>query len=176
MMQILGTRKRKCVFFIVISFLCRCRYMDLFISTRNRQIKFYYTHEGVVRSETFDVDMAPNEWHQVAITISGHEVTLHLDCEEARTVRIPQPDLTFDKRGLGIWLGQRGPTKALYKVIYLCKIYVLVYYFYCMLICCCDKNLRPISCNRFFSLLSIWHLPFTVRLSFQIETFSAINF
>ncbi|PIK41102.1 hypothetical protein BSL78_22053 [Apostichopus japonicus] len=91
------------------------RYMDLFVSTRNGQIKFYYSHDGVVRSESFEVDLTPNEWHQVAITISGQEVTLHLDCEEAINVRIPEPDLTFSKRDLGLWLGQRGSEKALYK-------------------------------------------------------------
>ncbi|KAJ8032625.1 Protein kinase C-binding protein NELL2 [Holothuria leucospilota] len=91
------------------------RYMDLFVSTRNGNIKFYYTHDGEVRFESFEVDLTPNEWHQVAISVSGQEVTLHVDCEETISVRIPEPDLTFSKRDLEIWLGQRGPEKALYK-------------------------------------------------------------
>ncbi|XP_033629563.1 protein kinase C-binding protein NELL2-like isoform X2 [Asterias rubens] len=93
----------------------RTRFMELFMSTRSQEIRFYYTHKDKVMMERFDADLVPNRWTRVALSISGTHVRLFVDCKELASRYIPQPNLVIDNPEMGAWVGQRSPDKTYYK-------------------------------------------------------------
>ncbi|XP_038065408.1 protein kinase C-binding protein NELL2-like [Patiria miniata] len=94
----------------------RARFMELFMSTRNNEIRFYYQHNGKVMLESFDLaEMTSERWVRIALSVSGPHVRLFYNCEEIASRYIPQPDLVIDDGELTMWIGQRGPDKTYFK-------------------------------------------------------------
>lgn len=101
------------------------RVLEIQSSGRRKELRLYYLINGTVYSETFDVDLADNNWHKLALTISDVQLDLHVDCVH----RFRRTILPLDKNSLlnynnandnlTLWIGQRGPHHFIYKVIFL---------------------------------------------------------
>ncbi|XP_034247207.1 protein kinase C-binding protein NELL1-like [Thrips palmi] len=71
---------------------------------------------GGVRVETFPYRLADGEWHSVALSVSGAQLQLLVDCHPLyRRLLIAPPDTTFDRPQLQLWLGQRNNKHSLFK-------------------------------------------------------------
>ncbi|XP_022112154.1 protein kinase C-binding protein NELL2-like isoform X2 [Acanthaster planci] len=94
----------------------RARFMELFMSTRNNEIRFYYQHDGKVMQESFDIEETMSDrWARIALSVSGTHVRLFYDCKEVDSRYIPQPDLRMADAELAMWIGQRGPDKTYFR-------------------------------------------------------------
>ncbi|XP_030843761.1 protein kinase C-binding protein NELL2 [Strongylocentrotus purpuratus] len=86
----------------------RIRYMEIFASTRNHEFRLYYTHNGQVLTESIPYPFKAETWYKLAVTVSGSQLKLSVDCQENTTRQIRLPDLDFDKPGLKVYVGQRS--------------------------------------------------------------------
>ncbi|KAG8224796.1 hypothetical protein J437_LFUL002241, partial [Ladona fulva] len=118
------------------------RYLELQSSGRKDEIRLHYTtHDRLVRVESFPYRLADNTWHKVAVSISGPQVDLMVDCHRLyrRLIRPPDrnftaesaapvptppsvsstttspPDTTTSTPQLSLWLGQRNDKHSLFK-------------------------------------------------------------
>ncbi|CAH0560230.1 unnamed protein product [Brassicogethes aeneus] len=87
------------------------RYLELASSGRKNQIRLHYTSrvDSKVYVETFPFKLADNVWHHVAVSVSGSQVELIVDCHPMykRLMRPGAPERNFsDPQQL--WLGQRN--------------------------------------------------------------------
>ncbi|XP_033101723.1 protein kinase C-binding protein NELL2-like isoform X2 [Anneissia japonica] len=87
------------------------KFMELLISSKRNEVRFFYTHQNKIYSEEFEQEFPINEWHKVALSVSGSHITLYVDCEKVAERRILVPDTDIRNEDLNIWLGQRGPSK-----------------------------------------------------------------
>ncbi|XP_049825939.1 protein kinase C-binding protein NELL2-like isoform X2 [Aethina tumida] len=87
------------------------RYLEVQSSGRKNEIRLHYTSrlDSKVYVEAFPFKLADNVWHQVAVSVSGSQVELIVDCHPLykRLMRPGAPDrnLTMAHQ---IWLGQRN--------------------------------------------------------------------
>ncbi|KAK9708476.1 von Willebrand factor type C domain [Popillia japonica] len=85
------------------------RYLELQSSGRKNEIRFHYTSEldSKVYVETFHYKLADNAWHHVAVSVSGWETELFVDCKSLyrRILKPGAPARNFSVTQL--WLGQR---------------------------------------------------------------------
>ncbi|XP_071453142.1 protein kinase C-binding protein NELL1-like isoform X3 [Hetaerina americana] len=75
------------------------RYLELQSSGRKDEIRLHYTtHDRLVRVESFPFRLADNAWHKVAISVSGPQVDLLVDCHRLyrRLIRPPDRNFTAD--------------------------------------------------------------------------------
>ncbi|XP_071943236.1 protein kinase C-binding protein NELL2a-like [Antedon mediterranea] len=87
------------------------KFLEVMISTKTNEVTFFYTHQNKIYNEGFDQEFAINQWHKVAVSVSGSHVTLYVNCVKVAERRILIPDTDIRNKNLNIWLGQRGPSK-----------------------------------------------------------------
>lgn len=94
------------------------RYLELQSSGRKDEIRFHYKaqHEATAKMETFPFRLADNEWHKVAVSVSGAQVELLVDCHPLYRRIIRPLDRNFTVPQLGLWVGQRSRGHSFFKV------------------------------------------------------------
>ncbi|XP_063701263.1 protein kinase C-binding protein NELL2-like [Culicoides brevitarsis] len=90
------------------------RYLELQSSGRRDEIRFHFTYitpDGakLVHTESFPYRLADDTWHRVALSISGAEIQLLVDCRPLykRVMRFV-PDRNFSASNLQLFIGQRN--------------------------------------------------------------------
>ena len=105
------------------------RYLELQSSGRKDEIRLHYTgqRDAMVHVETFPYRLADNVWHKVAVSISGSQVQLLVDCHPLyRRLLGRPPDTNFTLPQLTLWVGQRNNKHSLFKVNCVhCKFYFI---------------------------------------------------
>ncbi|PSN32075.1 Protein kinase C-binding protein NELL1 [Blattella germanica] len=93
------------------------RYLELQSSGRKDEIRFHYKvqHESTAKMETFPFRLADNEWHKVAVSVSGAQVELLVDCHPLYRRIIRPLDRNFTVPQLGLWVGQRSRGHSYFK-------------------------------------------------------------
>ncbi|XP_054266741.1 protein kinase C-binding protein NELL2-like isoform X1 [Macrosteles quadrilineatus] len=93
------------------------RYLELQSSGRKDEIRLHYTgHDSIVHIETFPYRLADNVWHKVAVSVSGSQVELMVDCHPLyRRLLSRTPDTNFTLPQLTLWVGQRNNKHSLFK-------------------------------------------------------------
>lgn len=94
------------------------RYLELQSSGRKDEIRFHYKvqQEVTAKMETFPFRLADNEWHKVAVSVSGAQVELLVDCHPLYRRIIRPLDRNFTVPQLGLWVGQRSRGHSYFKV------------------------------------------------------------
>lgn len=96
------------------------RYLEVQSSGRKDEIRLHYTsqQDRVVHVETFPYRLADNSWHQLAVSVSGSQVEVLVDCHLVyrRLLRLGAPDRNLTVPQLQLWVGQRNNRHALFKV------------------------------------------------------------
>ncbi|XP_072015831.1 protein kinase C-binding protein NELL2-like [Amphiura filiformis] len=128
------------------------KYLEFFVSTRNKEIRLYYTSGGKVQVETIPAPLEDNQWTKLALTISGPHITVYMNCKELGSRRIHEPDFSMDLPDLSMWLGQRGPDKTYFKgVMQDVKIIVSNHGYLAQ---CPDSERQCPTCGQYHDLLS----------------------
>ncbi|XP_023727733.1 protein kinase C-binding protein NELL1 isoform X2 [Cryptotermes secundus] len=93
------------------------RYLELQSSGRKDEIRFHYKvqQEVTAKMETFPFRLADNEWHKVAVSVSGAQVELLVDCHPLYRRIIRPLDRNFTVPQLGLWVGQRSRGHSYFK-------------------------------------------------------------
>ncbi|KAJ8315434.1 hypothetical protein KUTeg_007584 [Tegillarca granosa] len=91
------------------------RFLEIESSGRRDEIRFHYTHDQQTFIETFPYRLADNEWHRLAITLSGSHLTLLVDCSKIYERVIKTVDRTFTAGKLKLYVGQRNGQHALFR-------------------------------------------------------------
>uniref|UniRef100_A0A336MBC7 CSON008848 protein n=1 Tax=Culicoides sonorensis TaxID=179676 RepID=A0A336MBC7_CULSO len=90
------------------------RYLELQSSGRRDEIRFHFTYitpngDKQVHTETFPYRLADYTWHRVALSISGAEIQLLVDCRPLyKRVMHFVPDRNFSASNLQLFIGQRN--------------------------------------------------------------------
>lgn len=96
------------------------RYLELQSSGRKDELRLHYVsrRDGTVHVEAFPFRLADGAWHRVALSISGSQVELLVDCHPLyrRLLRPGPPDTNFTLPQLQLWVGQRNVRHFLFKV------------------------------------------------------------
>ncbi|RZF35362.1 hypothetical protein LSTR_LSTR016730 [Laodelphax striatellus] len=93
-------------------------YLELQSSGRKDEIRLHYTSQpdSMVHVETFPFRLADNAWHKVAVSVSGAQVQLLVDCHPLyRRLLVRPPDTNFTEPQLTLWVGQRNNRHSLFK-------------------------------------------------------------
>lgn len=96
--------------FIFVDF----RYLEIQSSGRRNEIRFYYSNIGpdgelMVHVESFPYRLADNKWHKIALSISGTEIQLIVDCHPLyKRVTHYVPDRNFSASNMQLLVGQRN--------------------------------------------------------------------
>ncbi|XP_011306410.1 protein kinase C-binding protein NELL1-like isoform X3 [Fopius arisanus] len=95
------------------------RYLELQSSGRKDELRLHYVsrRDGTVHVESFPFRLADGAWHRVALSISGSQVELLVDCHPLyrRLLRPGPPDTNFTLPQLQLWVGQRNAKHFLFK-------------------------------------------------------------
>jgi protein kinase C-binding protein NELL len=68
-------------------------------------------------TENFSYRLADNTWHKIALTISGTEIQLMIDCHPLyKRVTHFIPDRNFSASNMQLFIGQRTHNNYLFKV------------------------------------------------------------
>jgi protein kinase C-binding protein NELL len=104
------------------SFSC-FRYLELQSSGRRNEIRLHYSYYGpknelMVHMESFPYRLADNKWHKIALSISGTEIQLIVDCHPLyKRVTHYVPDRNFSASNMQLLIGQRNlNSHSLFKV------------------------------------------------------------
>ncbi|CAO1426574.1 unnamed protein product [Diamesa hyperborea] len=90
------------------------RYLELQSSGRRNEIRFHYSYttpnnELMVHMESFPYRLADNKWHKIALSISGTEIQLLVDCNPLyKRVTHFVPDRNFSASNMQLLVGQRN--------------------------------------------------------------------
>ncbi|KAG5671894.1 hypothetical protein PVAND_002063 [Polypedilum vanderplanki] len=90
------------------------RYFELQSSGRRNEIRFHYSYIGpknelMVHMESFPYRLADNKWHKIAVSISGTEIQLIIDCHPLyKRVMHSVPDRNFSASNMQLLVGQRN--------------------------------------------------------------------
>ncbi|GAB0096088.1 protein kinase C-binding protein NELL2-like isoform X1 [Sergentomyia squamirostris] len=91
------------------------RYLELQSSGRRDELRFHFTYittEGIsqVHMESFPkVVLDDNKWHKIALSVSGSEIQLLIDCHPLyRRVTHFLPDRNFSASNMQLFVGQRN--------------------------------------------------------------------
>lgn len=104
------------------------RYLELQSSARRNEIRLHYLPVGSenTRMETFPYRLADGTWHHLAVTVSGTQIQVRVDCHELYKHSIALPDTNFSIPQLTLWLGQRSnKTHFMFKVCFFTIRYML---------------------------------------------------
>ncbi|XP_014255233.1 protein kinase C-binding protein NELL2-like isoform X2 [Cimex lectularius] len=94
------------------------RYLELQSSGRKDEVRLHYTSrtDSAVHVETFPYRLADRTWHKVALSVSGSQVQLLVDCHPVyRRVLVRPLDTNFTLPQLSLWVGQRNNRHSLFK-------------------------------------------------------------
>ncbi|XP_037870870.1 protein kinase C-binding protein NELL1 isoform X2 [Bombyx mori] len=93
------------------------RYLEVQSSGRRDEVRLHYVAAGgaAPRVETFPFRLADGSWHRVALSVSGAQATLYVDCHLLYRRLIPPPDRNFTQPQLTLWIGQRNNKHSLFK-------------------------------------------------------------
>ncbi|XP_071871639.1 protein kinase C-binding protein NELL1 isoform X1 [Bombus fervidus] len=95
------------------------RYLELQSSGRKDELRLHYVsrRDGSVHVEAFPFRLADAAWHKVALSVSGSQVELLVDCHPLyrRLLRPGPPDTNFTLPQLQLWVGQRNARHFLFK-------------------------------------------------------------
>ncbi|XP_015593375.1 protein kinase C-binding protein NELL1 isoform X3 [Cephus cinctus] len=95
------------------------RYLELQSSGRKDELRLHYVsrRDGAVHVEAFPFRLADGAWHRVALSVSGSQVELLVDCHPLyrRLLRPGPPDTNFTVPQLQLWVGQRNAKHFLFK-------------------------------------------------------------
>ncbi|XP_046142861.1 protein kinase C-binding protein NELL1-like isoform X4 [Osmia bicornis bicornis] len=95
------------------------KYLELQSSGRKNELRLHYVsrRDGKVHEETFPFRLADGTWHRVALSVSGSQVELLVDCHPLyrRLLRPGPPDTNFTLPELQLWVGQRNVKHFLFK-------------------------------------------------------------
>ncbi|XP_048264049.1 protein kinase C-binding protein NELL1 isoform X3 [Bombus terrestris] len=95
------------------------RYLELQSSGRKDELRLHYVsrRDGNVHVEAFPFRLADAAWHKVALSVSGSQVELLVDCHPLyrRLLRPGPPDTNFTLPQLQLWVGQRNARHFLFK-------------------------------------------------------------
>ncbi|XP_014616550.1 PREDICTED: protein kinase C-binding protein NELL1-like isoform X3 [Polistes canadensis] len=95
------------------------RYLELQSSGRKDELRLHYVSrlDGNVHVEAFPFRLADGAWHRVAMSISGSQVELLVDCHSIyrRLIITGPPDTNFTQPQLQLWVGQRNARHFLFK-------------------------------------------------------------
>ncbi|XP_076644030.1 protein kinase C-binding protein NELL1 isoform X1 [Halictus rubicundus] len=95
------------------------RYLELQSSGRKDELRLHYVsrRDGTVHVEAFPFRLADGAWHRVALSVSGSQVELLVDCHPLyrRLLRPGPPDTNFTLPQLQLWVGQRNARHFLFK-------------------------------------------------------------
>lgn len=94
------------------------RYLEVQSSGRRDEVRLHYVAAGASapRIETFPFRLADGAWHRLALSVSGAQATLLVDCHPLYRRLIPPPDRNFTQPQLALWVGQRNSKHSLFKV------------------------------------------------------------
>ena len=96
------------------------RYLELQSSGRRDELRLHYVsrRDGSVHVEAFPFRLADGAWHKVALSVSGSQIELLVDCHllYRRLLRPGPPDTNFTLPQLQLWVGQRNARHFLFKV------------------------------------------------------------
>nr|CAD7437867.1 unnamed protein product [Timema bartmani] len=93
-------------------------YLELQSSGLRDEIRLHYrsTHDSsMIHVETFPFRLADNTWHKVAVSVSGSQVELLVDCHTLYRRLIRPLDRNFTVPQLALWVGQRNSKHSLFK-------------------------------------------------------------
>ncbi|XP_076324336.1 protein kinase C-binding protein NELL2-like isoform X1 [Tachypleus tridentatus] len=93
------------------------RFLEIQSSGRKNEIRLHYTHGSMVYVETFPYRIADDNWHQVALSVSGNVVDLFVDCNHIYKRVIFDVDRNATSRNTSLWLGQRNLHHFLFQGI-----------------------------------------------------------
>lgn len=109
---------------MIIKKIQKRRYLELQSSGRRDEIRFHFTYitpngDKQVHTESFPYRLADYTWHRVALSISGAEIQLLVDCRPLyKRVMHFVPDRNFSASNLQLFIGQRNSySHSLFKVI-----------------------------------------------------------
>ncbi|CAD1477040.1 unnamed protein product, partial [Heterotrigona itama] len=95
------------------------RYLELQSSGRRDELRLHYVsrRDGSVHVEAFPFRLADGAWHKVALSVSGSQIELLVDCHllYRRLLRPGPPDTNFTLPQLQLWVGQRNARHFLFK-------------------------------------------------------------
>ncbi|XP_071078642.1 protein kinase C-binding protein NELL2-like isoform X3 [Haliotis cracherodii] len=91
------------------------RFLEVESSGRRDEIRFHYTHDQQIHVETFPYRLADNQWHHLALSISGAHVTLLVNCSKIYERVIHTVDREFTAGKLALFIGQRNGQHALFR-------------------------------------------------------------
>jgi hypothetical protein len=99
------------------------RFLELLSSGRKDEIRFVFSHlttegELLAHTESFSYRLADNTWHKIALTISGTEIQLMIDCHPLyKRVTHFIPDRNFSASNMQLYIGQSYYRNYFFKVI-----------------------------------------------------------
>lgn len=87
-------------------------------SGRKDEIRFHYRHQNAPYTEAFRYRLADEDWHRLALAVSGSQVDLYIDCNRIyrRTILPVDRDVLGIASNASLWLGQRSAKHFLFKV------------------------------------------------------------
>ncbi|XP_014671059.1 PREDICTED: protein kinase C-binding protein NELL2-like [Priapulus caudatus] len=91
--------------------------LEIQSSGRKNEVRFTYTERGQVHTEVFPVAVTDEQWHRLALSLSGHTITLYIDCEEVARRVLEGPVEKSYGPDVNLWLGQRSAGESLFKGI-----------------------------------------------------------
>ncbi|XP_063224126.1 protein kinase C-binding protein NELL1-like isoform X2 [Bacillus rossius redtenbacheri] len=102
------------------------RYLEVQSSGRKDEVRLHFVpqqqqqqqqqqHEASVHVESFPYRLADNTWHKLAVSVSGSQVELLVDCHPLYRRFVRPPDRNFSSPQMALWLGQRNSKHSLFK-------------------------------------------------------------
>lgn len=92
------------------------RFLEIESSGRKDEIRLHYTHDQQIRVETFPYRLADNQWHKLALSLSGTHLTLLIDCVKIYERVIQTIDRVPTMGNIKLYVGQRNGQLALFRV------------------------------------------------------------
>lgn len=92
------------------------RFLEIESSGRKDEIRLHYTHDQQIRVETFPYRLADNQWHKLALSLSGTHLTLLVDCVKIYERVIQTIDRVPTMGNIKLYVGQRNGQLALFRV------------------------------------------------------------
>ena len=97
------------------------RYLEIQSSGRQDVVRVHYQPATTspspanTRVETFPLRLADDSWHRLAVSVSGDQIEVLLDCRSVHRRVVPALDTSFLPSSLTAWLGQSNQDNALFK-------------------------------------------------------------
>ncbi|KAK3098531.1 hypothetical protein FSP39_020373 [Pinctada imbricata] len=92
------------------------RFLELESSGRRDEVRFHYTHDQQIHTITFPYRLADNQWHKVALSLSGTHLTLFVNCSKIyeRVIQTVDRD-PISGSSVKLYIGQRNAQHAKFR-------------------------------------------------------------